>query len=171
MIVVKVGGSLYDHPRLGLGLLAYLNSLPEPVLLVPGGGSFADAVRKLDAIHHLGDDASHSLAMKAMNLAGEFLKQLIPALVHDSRFDVYDAEFDNTLPHSWNVTSDSIAAQGAINFHASRLIILKSIDIPLGISWTAAAERGWVDPCFPALIHRVKFPIEVINFRRRLDSL
>ena len=49
MIVVKVGGSLFDHPQLGPGLRAYLDSLtPARVLLVPGGGDFADSVRKLD---------------------------------------------------------------------------------------------------------------------------
>ena len=45
MIVVKVGGSLFDHPRLASGLRAYLHSLaPQEVLLVPGGGPFAEAV-------------------------------------------------------------------------------------------------------------------------------
>ena len=48
MIVVKVGGSLFDHPRLGPGLRAYLDSLaPADVLLVPGGGPVAGAVREV----------------------------------------------------------------------------------------------------------------------------
>src|SRR5688572_4689292 len=78
MIVVKVGGSLYDHPRLGPGLRAYLDALaPDPVLLVPGGGPFADAVRQLDAAHRLGEEAAHWLALMAMTLAGGFLQQLL----------------------------------------------------------------------------------------------
>ena len=39
MIVVKIGGSLFDHPRLGAGL-CHLDALaPSDVLLVPGGGA------------------------------------------------------------------------------------------------------------------------------------
>ena len=43
MIVVKVGGSLFDHPRLGPGLRAYLDSLASvadyrPTLLLCASG-------------------------------------------------------------------------------------------------------------------------------------
>ncbi len=165
MIVVKVGGSLYDHPRLDLGLQAYLESLPEPVLLVPGGGGFADAVRKLDAIHHLGEEQSHYLALHAMNLAGEFLKRLgITKTILDA------TAFDTDLPHSWNITSDSIAAQIAVTHNASRLILLKSIDIPQGTTWSEAAERGWVDPYFPTIIETANLTVDAINFRQWLEA-
>jgi len=49
-----VGGSLYDHPRLGPACGPYLDALGSPVLLVPGGGVLADAVRRLDRTHRLG---------------------------------------------------------------------------------------------------------------------
>lgn len=166
MIVVKVGGSLYDHPQLGPGLRAYLDSLGETVLLVPGGGPFADAVRKLDALHHLSEAHSHDLALYAMNLAGNFLESLgISATILNA------VEFESELPHSWNVTSDSIAARAAIIHRASRLILLKSIDIPLGSSWSEAAERGWVDPHFPTVVETANLSVEAINFRRVLDAL
>ena len=165
MIVVKVGGSLYDHPRLGPGLRAYLDSLGEPVVLVPGGGAFADAVRNLDAVHHLSEEYSHWLALYAMNLAGNFLKSLgISATILNA------VEFESELPHSWNVTSDSIAARAAIGHRASRLTLLKSIDIPLGTSWADAAERGWVDRHFPTLVETANLTIEAINFPRVLSG-
>ncbi len=166
MIVVKVGGSLYDQPRLGPGLRSFLDSLDEQVLVVPGGGAFADAVRKLDALHHLGEVHSHWLALYAMNLAGNFLKSLgITSTILNA------AEFESELPHSWNVTSDSIAARAAIVHGASRLILLKSVDIPLGTSWAEAAERGWVDPHFPTIVDTAHLTVEAINFRRVLDVL
>ena len=165
MIVVKVGGSLYDHPRLGPGLRAFLDSLGEPVLLVPGGGGFADAVRKLDALHQLGEEVSHRLALQAMNLAGNFLKSLgISATILNA------VEFESELPHSWNVTSDSIAARAAMVHRASRLILLKSIDIPLCTSWSEATERGWVDPHFPTIVETANLTVEAINFRRVLGG-
>src|SRR4051812_5597721 len=101
MIVVKVGGSLYDHPRLRPGLCIYLTSLaPVPVLLVAGGGDFADAVRRLDVVHGLGEEAAHWLALRSMKLAGEFLKQLLGALPTGSRLTVLDA-------HAFAVEDDS----------------------------------------------------------------
>ena len=46
MIVVKVGGSLYDLPDLGPRLRRFLDGLDDPDrLVVPGGGAAADVVR------------------------------------------------------------------------------------------------------------------------------
>ena len=147
MIVVKVGGSLYDHPGLGPGLWAYLETLAAPALLVPGGGPFADAVRSLDAVHGLGDESAHWLALRSLDTAAAFLQRLLgPVLSHpvtepppatgdhpwqhlllEARsFCFHDAE----LPHSWDVTSDSIAAAAAVAFGEARLVLLKSADIP-----------------------------------------
>jgi aspartokinase-like uncharacterized kinase len=186
MIVVKVGGSLYDHPGLGPGLWAYLESLAAPALLVPGGGPFADAVRSLDAIHGLGDESAHWLALRSLDTAAAFLRRLLgPILSHpvteppphgdhpwqhlvlDARtFCFHDAE----LPHSWAVTSDSIAARAAVAFGAARLVLLKSADIPPGTPWPEAAARGWVDAHFPSLVAKHGLRVEAVNFRRWLDE-
>jgi aspartokinase-like uncharacterized kinase len=178
VIVVKVGGSLYDHPHLGPGLRAYLDALGSPVLLVPGGGAVADAVRQLDRTHRLGDEDAHWLALRALDVCAEFLTRAVGALVCASRLTVLDpyrfAADDETrpdhLPHSWDVTSDSIAARAAVVYHAERLILLKSVDVPPGTPWAEAAERGWVDPHFPNLIADAPFRTEALNFRRRLDD-
>ncbi len=162
MIVVKVGGSLYDHPGLASGLQAYLDSLSEPVLIVPGGGPFADAVRKI--AHQLDDDAAHLLALQAMNLAGEFLRHLgIQSPIADA------ISLGAQLPSSWDVTSDSIAAHAAMVHQASRFVLLKSIDIPANTGWTEAARQGWVDLYFPRIVKEHALNVEAINFRRLLD--
>ncbi len=105
MIVVKVGGSLFDHPALARGLRAYLRSLlaaspgchsvssPDvvtaagraavsvspQVLLVPGGGPVVDAVRLFDRIHQLGEEAAHWLALRALTVTAELLQRLLAA--------------------------------------------------------------------------------------------
>ncbi|MBA4186417.1 MAG: hypothetical protein C0467_00215 [Planctomycetaceae bacterium] len=169
MIVVKVGGSLFDHPQLGPGLRAYLASLaPEKLLLVPGGGDVVEAIRKLDAIHSLGEEVCHWLALQGMAVAGEFLKQLIS--LHCPEIATCGLDLEG-LPHSWNVTSDSIAARIAVIHKAERLVLLKSVDVPAGTSWATAATNGWVDPHFPAVVEGSAFAIEVVNFRRLLDEL
>jgi 5-(aminomethyl)-3-furanmethanol phosphate kinase len=176
MIVVKVGGSLFDHPKLGSGLRAFLKSLtPSRVLLVPGGGSVAEAVRDLDRIYALGEYASHWLALRAMDVMGGVLH----ALVNDPSITVLDsfafARDDGlrpgSLPHSWDVTSDSIAARAAMVFGAARLLLLKSVDVPKGTTWEEAAQRGWVDAHFPCVMEGVTFVVEIVNFRQVLESV
>jgi aspartokinase-like uncharacterized kinase len=180
MIVVKVGGSLFDHPRLRSGLRAYLESLaPDELMLVPGGGDFADAVRKLDRIHGLSEEVSHALALRAMTVSAEFLARLldIPTIgsqIHIPNayeFAAQDLSNPGALPASWNVTSDSIAARMAVVLGAKRLILLKSVDIPPGLSWQEAAKRGSVDSYFPNVIRGAAFKVEAVNFRSYLDSL
>ena len=157
MIVVKVGGSLFDHPKLGSELRTFLKSLtPSRVLLVPGGGAVSEAVRDLDRIYALGEDASHWLAIRAMDVMGSVLRALIndPCItVLDSfAFARDDDSRPGSLPHSWDVTSDSIAARAAMLFGAARLLLLKSVDVPKGTTWEEAAQRGWVDAHFPCVM-------------------
>ena len=174
MIVVKLGGSLFVHTNLIPGLRAYLASLPEPVLLVPGGGVFVNIVRRIDAEQGLGEEAAHWMALKAMRATTNCLRGSLRSEVSASRLHVLDAlEFctkDDTLPHSWAVTSDTIAARVAVVHGASRLILLKSIDIPSGTSWATAAANGWVDEHFPIIIADAPFPVEVVNFRQQLEQ-
>jgi aspartokinase-like uncharacterized kinase len=179
VIVVKVGGSLYDHPRLGPGLRAFLDALASPVLLVPGGGPLADALRHLDRTHRLGEEAAHWLALRALAVTAGFL-EAVALRSEDSasrlnvldcyEFAVRDEQRPDHLPHSWDVTTDSIAARAAVVYRAERLILLKSADVPPGTPWDEAARRGWVDPHFPAAVADARFTVEAINFRRRLDD-
>jgi 5-(aminomethyl)-3-furanmethanol phosphate kinase len=166
MTVVKVGGSLLDHPGLLTGLRAWRGWIDGPVLFVPGGGAMADIVREWDRVHRLGDELSHRLAIRTMAVVGELLRT-IPGC------DVFDCESvpsADGLPHSWAVTSDSIAAWIAGMTCADRLVLLKSVDVPAGVSWSVAATNGWVDEHFPTAAARVTCPIEVVNFRQWLDQ-
>jgi hypothetical protein len=66
------------------------------------------------------------------------------------------------LPHSWAVTSDSVAARAARLVRA-RLVLLKSVTLPPGAGWDEAAKRGWVDAHFPAAADGLA--VEVVNLR------
>ncbi len=180
--IVKVGGSLYDLPDLGPRLSRWLDACSSPVMLVPGGGSFAAAVRELDRIHQLGEERAHWLAIQAMSQAARFLATLLPrgelaltlaacpAISRAGQIAVLDvASFcaaDERLPHSWDVTSDAIAARIAQVSGARRLILLKSVGLEGGLSWQEAARRGLVDPAFADVIAAAPaLAVELIDFR------
>jgi len=150
-IVVKVGGSLYDWPDLGPRLRAWLAALaPAQALLVPGGGPAADVIRALDRRHALGEEASHWLALQALSLNARFLQALLPgAVIVDAyEFARQDEGRPGALPHTWDVTSDSVAARVAQVNGARRLVLLKSTDFPEGIDAEEAGRRGLVDTYF-----------------------
>ncbi len=183
MIVVKVGGSLFDSPTLGEALRAFVESLaPAEVLLVPGGGPVADAVRELDRTHGLGEEAAHWLALRALGVTKAFLelvaKRPTPpspfplgrgvGVLDPFTFALEDEARPGSLPHTWSVTTDSIAARVAVVFRAERLVLLKSVDITPGTPWEEAAAFGWVDTHFPQIAATLACPVEVVNFRLRL---
>jgi aspartokinase-like uncharacterized kinase len=165
-VVVKVGGSLFDLPDLGLRLRRCLDELRTPeVLLIPGGGIMADAVRQLDRWQKLGEERSHWLALRAMSLNAGFLAALLPNGVVIKELSKYrealaegkvpildtyafchaDERRPGCLPHTWSVTSDAVAARVAAVAGARQLLLLKSVPLPEGIDWVEAGNRGLID--------------------------
>ncbi|MGH9676405.1 MAG: hypothetical protein ACRD36_04825, partial [Candidatus Acidiferrum sp.] len=72
----------------------------------------------------------------------------------------------NTLPRSWEVTSDSVAARAAVRFGAHQLILLKSVTISPDMDWSQAARSNFVDSYFPQVIASAPdLRITAINFR------
>lgn len=183
LAVVKVGGSLYDLPDLGPRLRRWLSDQCAGlrVIVVPGGGPLAEAIRRLDCCHGLGEETSHWLALRALTLNGHFLasllppacvcgnaeelqrawdKNLLPVLdVHE--FACADEQCPGCLPHCWAVTSDALAARAAMVFQASRLVLLKSTTIPQSIDWMEAGQLGLVDPIFAEVLRDAPVDLHV----------
>jgi 5-(aminomethyl)-3-furanmethanol phosphate kinase len=184
--VVKVGGSLFDLPGLGERLALWLKALGRrEVILTAGGGNAAEMVRDMDRIHGLGEKRSHSLALRSLTFTAHLLVELLPP----SRFTVVEhltqcqecwqqdgvpvldlgtlAREDDAgperLPHSWMVTSDSVAAWVAMLAQAHELVLLKSITIPAEMSWDEASRLGFVDEHFPNVAQGLR--IRVVNLR------
>src|SRR5581483_10984790 len=83
LVVVKIGGSLLDLPDLGPRLKKWLEQSAATVLVVPGGGAAADAVRRLDQLHRLGESRAHWLALRAVQLNASLLGDLLGAPLTD----------------------------------------------------------------------------------------
>ena len=162
-LVVKFGGSLLD---LAPVLVPVLLAAPQPVLVVPGGGPFADMVRRLDP----GNDAAHWMACAAMEQFGLYLADLgLPAVEEiavpsaPSVLLPYRSLRDlDPLPHAWEVSSDTIAAWCA-NRVGADLLLAKSVD---GVvvegrlveRLDASIATDAVDPCLVqfALAHSLR---------------
>ena len=67
--VVKIGGGLLQHAVDFASTLVTISqaAVTRRVLVVPGGGPFADAVRAVDRLIRLSDDEAHWLAVSAMD--------------------------------------------------------------------------------------------------------
>jgi aspartokinase-like uncharacterized kinase len=140
-LVVKVGGGLLraEGPA-GLRRAcaeAVALARRRPVLVVPGGGPFADAVRAVDAQVGLGDELAHALALQAMDQLGAVLRPLLggcavtAALTAPGGLALVLAgpAFGDRpeIPRSWAVTSDSLAVFAAAAAGALEALLLKPI--------------------------------------------
>ncbi|MEI7856279.1 MAG: uridylate kinase [Methanomicrobiales archaeon] len=150
-------------------LVPLLCSSGRPLLVVPGGGLFADAVRQA----RVADDAAHWMAIAAMEQYGWLIashgmrtKEQISIPEKTRVFLPYICMRQrDPLPHSWDITSDSIAAWVAAELGVE-LLVLKSVD---GISSNGILqerviipiENDIVDPFFIPFVlkHRIKTTI------------
>ncbi len=172
MIVVKIGGSLYSHANFAPGLVRWLRVFePGEVLLVPGGGGVADAVRELAAVHQLSEDTAHWIALESLRTTAAFVRSIVPGyeVLDCLQFGLDDDSQPGALPHCWRVTTDSIAARVATVRGATRLILLKSVDVSMPYDWQAEVEQGAVDEEFPHVVRGAAFIIDVVNFREYLS--
>jgi aspartokinase-like uncharacterized kinase len=161
MRVVKVGGSLFDLPDLPARLRPWL-----PAVVVPGGGAMADAVRELHRVHGLPEETSHWLALRTCGIHAHFLAHLLnlpviaypiagPGVLDPFAFCTDDEGRPGCLPHTWDATSDSVAARAAELLQAE-LILLKSADGPL---------EAVADPLCPQILQRAGRTVRIINAR------
>jgi len=188
LTVVKVGGGVGDSAL--PALCTKLGELAErhPLIVVPGGAGFADAVRDADRRFRLRAPTSHRMAILAMEQFGWLLGDLIPGAVlcaglpqvRTGRTTVLlpAAVPLDALPASWNVTSDSIAAWVADRIGADRLVLVKAVDglfadwpprgeplAQLTVAELAALRPGGVDEYLPSLLDGARFETWVVGGR------
>jgi 5-(aminomethyl)-3-furanmethanol phosphate kinase len=158
LTVVKVGGGLAREAG-DSALRTLCHTIGDagahhPLLLVPGGAEFADAVREHDSRFDLRGATAHRMAILAMEQFGWLLSDLIPGAVPCSDLAAARAATarggtpillpaallaGDPLPASWAVTSDSIAAWVAGAGHAGRVVLVKPV-AGLYRDWPADGE-------------------------------
>jgi aspartokinase-like uncharacterized kinase len=149
LTVIKLGGAACRDTETrrqalqAIGLLARRRS----ILVIPGGGAFADQVRLAQCAQGFSDDAAHWMAILAMDQVAHVIAEELDGaeLIHH-RQDVATAHdagkipvlapyawmrATDVLPHSWDITSDSIAAFIAHQVGAVELVLVKPTEGPL----------------------------------------
>ncbi len=169
MWVVKIGGSL----AFGVELRAWLAALEENgrgcVAIVPGGGAFADLVRRAQAHQGLADTTAHAMALLAMSQYGLMMAGMeerlmavespaeIRAALAAERVPVWIPGRDGApgLGTGWEVSSDSLALWVADRIGATDLALVKS-RAPVSAVHRAQelGAQGILDSAFPGVLTR-----------------
>lgn len=169
MIVVKLGGSHALSPLLREWIDA-LGCARGRVVVVPGGGPFADAVRAAQPAMGFDDDAAHDMALMGMAQYGRALTSIGEGFVYVDTLDAVRAAVTDRLipvwspwpmlrghpdiPRSWDVTSDSLAVWLATALDARRVVLIKH---------RAPVGEGLVDAAFPRFTERFGGSVEVVG--------
>jgi aspartokinase-like uncharacterized kinase len=147
--VLKIGGSLSRGDGLPI-LCREIRCLGERyrILVVPGGGEFADQVRTASTRFKLSETIAHCMALSAMDQYGYLLNHLIAGSYLTAELTAACRATEagkvsillpsapvlqySGLPHSWHVTSDTISAWVTHQANCRRLVLLKDVDGLLG---------------------------------------
>jgi len=198
---LKIGGSLAEEPDILRALCLELSEMAKNhrITAVPGGGRFADVVRELDERFHLHDTVSHNMAILAMDQYGIFLSSITPGSRTTATLDGARQHSDakhlpillpsklmsraDPLPHSWDVTSDSIAGYIAGELGSEKLILVTDVDgvytedpkdnpdaalieeISVG-ELSIRDDRTSVDRYLPRIISEARLDCYVVNGKR-----
>jgi aspartokinase-like uncharacterized kinase len=177
--VVKVGGGLSGIAGALDAVAAALASAGRRrrLVVVPGGGPFADSVRRFADGTPLSDDATHWMAMLGMDQYAHVLAERIPAPLVEEPGAIAAAvgqagvavlapyrwmRAADVLPHSWDATSDSVAAFVAGALDAERLVLIKPMEETPGQRLT--------DPCFES-VRPAGLRCEIVAWRRAGEAL
>lgn len=146
-IIVKIGGKILENKENLESTIAQFkhiceNDIVQKIIIIPGGGTYANFVRRIDEKISIGDELSHWMAIFAMNCNGIELSQKYNDIKYfdnlgelkksNERIVIFlPYDFINQrdeLLHSWDVTSDSIALYIAHHLGLKDCFLIKDID-------------------------------------------
>lgn len=195
-VVLKIGGSLIkEAPCLVKRLAKEFGSeipetsggeyaaerLPFSILIVPGGGIFADVVRETDEKFSLGSDAAHWMAILGMEQYACYLRDKTGAIVIETIAELPQGvsillpyrflRKEDPLPHTWDVTSDTIAAWVAKQAGAA---LIKATDVDgifrdgklvreISAACCTGDRASCIDPALPEFLRENRMDCLIVN--------
>ncbi len=177
MWVVKIGGSLSHDPSLREWLTQLWEVGGGRVVIVPGGGDFADTVRQYQSEWRFSDLAAHNMCLLAMAQYAILMQGVMPELVlasneirirralRNGRVAVWvPTDLMRDTPDEmtdWDTTSDSLAAWLSTTLNAERLMVVKSCAVDAGVETLALG--GIVDAGFAKQVRDANYVVEMFN--------
>ena len=138
MWVLKIGGSWITNPKLKTLIRRLEKKKKGKIIIVAGGGCFADSVRFAFKKTKMSEKLANTLALKSTEIFCSYLKDINKKLylTTDKRFK--DNSLNVWLPsvilsneksfkRNWDSTSDSVAAWLSDNIKADGLVFIKSL--------------------------------------------
>lgn len=145
--IFKIGGHILGNREYLNSTISQLTSLYErnhirKIVIIAGGGSSANLIRKLDKKFNFDNTTSHLMAIYTMDLNGIKISNYFPKLLKTDDLNhiisaskiftvflpyEYLKETDE-LPHNWEVTSDSITLYLAYKFKIENCFLIKNVD-------------------------------------------
>lgn len=178
MVVIKIGGSLYNSPHLKEWLDVLAQQVSQSIIIVPGGGPFAEQVRVVDQQRSLSSDTSHAMAILAMQQYAHMLHDIQRSLSFVSDLAEMQTPASNKqaylwLPYNeviatdelqrdWQTTSDSIALWLAIKLQAQRLVLVKSAPVSNKVQ-SELLNSDIVDKNFQSMLSRYVGRLEFMH--------
>ena len=184
MWVIKIGGSMLGEPELANWLEILVKYGDGKVVIVPGGGLFADTVREAQQLTNISDAVAHKLALLAMDQFGLLMAGMNPALATaSSELEIAERGWqhrgivwlpskmvlaDGNIPQNWQVTSDSLSAWLANKLGAAQLMLVKSKSLTayqemLSISLQKLVEDELLDSQFVEFATGQKYQTWLLN--------
>ncbi|ALG74635.1 hypothetical protein VY88_31060 [Azospirillum thiophilum] len=174
--IVKLGGSLWNGDTLRPWLSHLAAERARRIVIVPGGGPFADTVRHAQPVLGYGARAAHRMAILGMEQYGLALLDLEPGLVPARTVADMEAApgaavwlpallaAEADVEESWDVTSDTLAAWLAERLGADRLVLVKSVPLPTETADALALSRiGVIDPVLPNRMGRLSAEVRCVG--------
>ena len=139
MWIIKIGGSWLKNPSLPSLLVGIKKICNKDIVIVPGGGSFADSVRDVYDKTKMSENLANKLALKSTELFAEYLKELdndLCLIENPKNFTKEEIcvwlpskklSQNNSFKNNWDSTSDSVAAWLANKIMAEGIIFIKSL--------------------------------------------
>ncbi|WP_295437923.1 amino acid kinase [uncultured Thiodictyon sp.] len=178
MWIVKIGGSLTASKHLRAWLAALAGR--HDVVVVPGGGPFADQVRRVQRAMGFDNATAHELALLAMEQYGRALCALQPGLTPAASLSEIRAlaycgltpvwlpyaltMAEPDLPRTWDLTSDSLAGWLGEQLQAQALVLIKVAPLRPGpVALDTLIRNAIVDPLLESFTDSGRLPVYLLG--------
>ncbi|MEM7027127.1 MAG: uridylate kinase [Pseudomonadota bacterium] len=178
--VIKLGGSLLGTDKLSDWLAAIeVYAKKQNIIIVPGGGIFADCVREQQQKLDYGDGVAHQQALLSMCQTGYLFKEYCPSLQIAENSGKLESLLNQHLPiiwlpyellevtqphmQNWDFTSDSLALWLAGEIQTETLLMVKQFNEMPDNLLSTYIKNDILDQGIQLLIEEIECNIYVMN--------